>query len=142
MQHRQTATSPTPSRNTGSAPWRPPGMYGQEPSAPAVHATEVFHANSTKNVLELGAGYGRDALSLPVKARRSRRPARRHGLEQLKGAAQCQGLATRVTTAVQHARALHFPTLPWTPSTPTCCCAWPCPPRRSSLIPTSSTSSV
>jgi SAM-dependent methyltransferase len=41
-----------------------PGMYGQEPSAPAVHAAEVFHAAGARRVVELGAGHGRDALYL------------------------------------------------------------------------------
>jgi SAM-dependent methyltransferase len=82
-----------------------PGMYGQEPSTPAVHATEVFHANGAKNVLELGAGYGRDALyfaheGFTVQAT----DFSATGLEQLKGAAQSQGLATRVTTAVHDVR--------------------------------------
>ncbi|WP_236796206.1 class I SAM-dependent methyltransferase [Amycolatopsis sp. GM8] len=37
-----------------------PGMYGAEPSAPAVYAAGVFAG--AKTVLELGAGHGRDAL--------------------------------------------------------------------------------
>ena len=40
-----------------------PGMYGQEPSARAVHATEVFHANGAKNVLELGTRPRRPVLT-------------------------------------------------------------------------------
>src|SRR5687767_6240429 len=39
-----------------------PGMYGEEPSAPAVHAAGVFRAADAQDVLELGAGHGRDAL--------------------------------------------------------------------------------
>jgi SAM-dependent methyltransferase len=41
-----------------------PGMYGEQPSAPAVHAAEVFAAAGAREVLELGAGHGRDALHL------------------------------------------------------------------------------
>lgn len=39
-----------------------PGMYGEQPSAPAVHAAEMFRAVSAREVLELGADHGRDAL--------------------------------------------------------------------------------
>lgn len=39
-----------------------PGMYGDEPSAPAVHAADLFRAAGAERILELGAGHGRDAL--------------------------------------------------------------------------------
>ncbi|MET8326207.1 hypothetical protein [Streptomyces sp. NPDC005181] len=39
-----------------------PGMYGDESSAPVVHASEVFRASGAQDVLELAAGHGRDAL--------------------------------------------------------------------------------
>jgi SAM-dependent methyltransferase len=39
-----------------------PGMYGDQPSAPARHAAEVFRTAGADAVLELGAGHGRDAL--------------------------------------------------------------------------------
>jgi SAM-dependent methyltransferase len=39
-----------------------PGMYGGQPSAPAVHAAEFFRAAGARDILELGAGHGRDAL--------------------------------------------------------------------------------
>jgi hypothetical protein len=39
-----------------------PAMYGDQPSAPAVHAAELFAAAGAGSVLELGAGHGRDAL--------------------------------------------------------------------------------
>ncbi|MET7721923.1 class I SAM-dependent methyltransferase [Streptomyces mirabilis] len=38
-----------------------PQIYGTEPSEPARHAAEVFHAAGASTVLELGAGHGRDA---------------------------------------------------------------------------------
>lgn len=37
-------------------------MFGQEPSAPAQAAADQFDAAGVKDVLELGAGYGRDTL--------------------------------------------------------------------------------
>ncbi|MET9319646.1 class I SAM-dependent methyltransferase [Streptomyces sp. NPDC003038] len=82
-----------------------PALYGEEPSAPAAHAAGVFRAAGAKDVLELGAGHGRDALSF---ARRGFTvtaadfsPA---GLEQLEEAATAQGVAGRVTTVVHDVR--------------------------------------
>ncbi|MFF3618874.1 class I SAM-dependent methyltransferase [Streptomyces sp. NPDC002467] len=82
-----------------------PGMYGEEPSDPAIHAAAVFGAAGARKVLELGAGHGRDALYF---ARRGLSvwaadfsPA---GLEQLRVAAAAQGLAGQVTTAVHDVR--------------------------------------
>lgn len=82
-----------------------PGMYGQEPSAPAVYAAEIFRANGAKDVLELGAGHGRDTLyfareGFTVQAT----DFSATGLEQLKHAAQSKGLADRVTTAAHDVR--------------------------------------
>lgn len=37
-------------------------MYGEQPSAPAVHAASVFREAGARTVLELGTGHGRDAL--------------------------------------------------------------------------------
>ncbi|WP_378741963.1 class I SAM-dependent methyltransferase [Nocardia brasiliensis] len=39
-----------------------PGMYGEQPSAPAIQAAALFRATGVQDVLELGAGHGRDAL--------------------------------------------------------------------------------
>lgn len=39
-----------------------PRMFGEDPSAPARAAAELFDAAGTKEILELGAGYGRDTL--------------------------------------------------------------------------------
>ncbi|MET9294991.1 class I SAM-dependent methyltransferase [Streptomyces sp. NPDC003077] len=82
-----------------------PGMYGEQPSAPAVHAAEVFRAAGTKDVLELGAGHGRDALffaraGFTVQAT-DFSPV---GLEQLRAAADEHGLAERVGTEVHDVR--------------------------------------
>ncbi|WP_433714016.1 class I SAM-dependent methyltransferase [Nocardia sp. CA-084685] len=39
-----------------------PGMYGDQPSIPALHAVEILRTVGAKDVLELGAGHGRDSL--------------------------------------------------------------------------------
>jgi SAM-dependent methyltransferase len=77
-----------------------PGMYGQRPSDPAVHAAEVFGGAGVKDVLELGAGHGRDALSFArggfTVLATDFSPT---GLEQLRDTAAAEGLTGRVTTA-------------------------------------------
>lgn len=82
-----------------------PGMYGDEPSAPAVHAAAVFAAAGAKDVLELGAGHGRDTLffareGFTVQAT-DFSPT---GLQQLREAAAHQDVAHRVSTAVHDVR--------------------------------------
>ncbi|WP_371616356.1 class I SAM-dependent methyltransferase [Streptomyces sp. NBC_00454] len=82
-----------------------PGMYGEEPSEPAVRAVAVFRAASAREVLELGAGHGRDALyfareGFSVMAT-DFSPV---GLDQLREAAAAQGIAGRVSTAVHDVR--------------------------------------
>lgn len=82
-----------------------PGMYGEEPSAPARHAAEVFRAAGAKDVCELGAGHGRDALyfareGFTVQAT----DFSPEGLGQLRDAARAQGVEARVTTAVHDVR--------------------------------------
>ncbi|MFS4092762.1 class I SAM-dependent methyltransferase [Streptomyces sp. AF1A] len=82
-----------------------PGMYGEKPSGPAVHAAGLFRAAGAQNVLELGAGHGRDALffareGFTVQAT-DFSPV---GLEQLRRAADRQGIAERITTAVHDVR--------------------------------------
>ncbi|MFF4733216.1 class I SAM-dependent methyltransferase [Streptomyces mirabilis] len=88
-----------------------PGMYGEEPSEPAVHAAAVFRAAGAREVLELGAGHGRDALFFAREGftvlATDFSPV---GLEQLCGTAHAQGVAERVTTQVQDVREpLPFP---------------------------------
>jgi predicted O-methyltransferase YrrM len=111
-----------------------PHMYGRRPSSAAVHAVAAFRAAGAEDVLELGAGHGRDALwfaheGFTVLAA-DFSPT---GLEQLRSAARSQGLAERITTVVHDVRASRCPcrTRRWTRSSRTCCCAWHCPPRRS-----------
>lgn len=82
-----------------------PGMYGEQPSAPAVHAADVFRAGGAQDVLELGAGHGRDALhfareGFTVQAS----DFSATGLEQLQQAARSEGVDARVTTAVDDVR--------------------------------------
>lgn len=82
-----------------------PGMYGERPSTPALHAAGVFHAAGAKDVLELGAGHGRDALyfareGFTVQAA----DFSATGLQQLQGAARAQGVADRVSTTVHDVR--------------------------------------
>ncbi|MDK9494439.1 class I SAM-dependent methyltransferase [Streptomyces katrae] len=82
-----------------------PGMYGEEPSAPAIHAAAVFRSTGAKDVLELGAGHGRDSLhfahqGFTVQAT-DFSPT---GLQQLKDAAAAQDVADRITTAIHDVR--------------------------------------
>ncbi|MFG3507133.1 class I SAM-dependent methyltransferase [Streptomyces sp. NPDC047821] len=80
-------------------------MYGQEASAPARHAASVFRTSKGREVLELGAGHGRDALffareGFTVQAT----DFSATGLEQLRQAARDETVAERVTTAVHDVR--------------------------------------
>jgi SAM-dependent methyltransferase len=82
-----------------------PGMYGDQPSAPARHAAQVFRAAGVEQLVELGAGHGRDAIfsarsGLGVLAADFSATA----MEQLDRAAQSDGLADRVATVVHDVR--------------------------------------
>ncbi|MBK3623269.1 class I SAM-dependent methyltransferase [Streptomyces sp. MBT49] len=82
-----------------------PGRYGEEPSEPAVHAAAVFRAADAHEVLELGAGHGRDALHFARDGFTVLATDFSPGsLEQLREAAEVQGVAERVTTAVHDVR--------------------------------------
>ncbi|MFJ8474357.1 class I SAM-dependent methyltransferase [Kitasatospora sp. NPDC094011] len=82
-----------------------PGMYGEQPSAPAEHAARAFAAAGAHQVLELGAGHGRDALHFARSGfsvlATDFSPT---GLAQLRGAAAEHGPAERVRTAVHDVR--------------------------------------
>jgi SAM-dependent methyltransferase len=82
-----------------------PGMYGEEPSTAAVHAADVFRTAGAQNVLELGAGHGRDALYFARKGFAVQAtdfsPV---GLQQLQEAARAQRVDHLVSTAVHDAR--------------------------------------
>ncbi|MFB7620318.1 class I SAM-dependent methyltransferase [Kitasatospora sp. NPDC056181] len=82
-----------------------PGMYGPGPSEPAVHAAAAFRSAGAREVLELGAGHGRDALFFAREGftvlATDFSPV---GLAQLREAADAQGVAGAVTTAVHDVR--------------------------------------
>ncbi|MGH7732523.1 MAG: class I SAM-dependent methyltransferase [Gemmatimonadales bacterium] len=82
-----------------------PSMYGRVPSAPAVHAAEVFRGRSAHDVLELGAGQGRDSLFF------AREGFAVHafdysatGLRQLHDAAHALGIGESFSTTVHDVR--------------------------------------
>ncbi|MEU0388806.1 class I SAM-dependent methyltransferase [Streptomyces chartreusis] len=82
-----------------------PGMYGEEPSEAAVHAAAVFRTAGAREVLELGAGHGRDTLffareGFSVLAA----DFSAAGLEQLRRAAGAQGVSGRIMTVSHDAR--------------------------------------
>ncbi|MEV6110672.1 class I SAM-dependent methyltransferase [Streptomyces sp. NPDC051940] len=82
-----------------------PGMYGEQPSAPAVHAAAVFRTAGVRDVLELGAGHGRDALYFAREGFDVRAADfSLRGLEQLLDRARAQGVAGRVDTLVHDVR--------------------------------------
>lgn len=82
-----------------------PQLHGSEPSAAARRAVELFGAGGIDDVLELGSGHGRDALFLArqgfsVHATDFSETA----LDQLRHAAQREGLDDRVTAALHDVR--------------------------------------
>ncbi|MFI9203049.1 class I SAM-dependent methyltransferase [Streptomyces sp. NPDC053048] len=82
-----------------------PGMYGEEPSAPAVHAAGVFRTAGARDVLELGAGQGRDTVFLAREGFTVQAlDLSSVGLQQLQYAARELGVAERVTTTVHDVR--------------------------------------
>jgi SAM-dependent methyltransferase len=88
-----------------SAYARRPQLHGPEPSAAARRAAELFGAAGIDDVLELGAGHGRDALFLArqgfsVHATDFSETA----LDQLRLEAQREGLDDRVTAALHDVR--------------------------------------
>ncbi|MFH8800416.1 class I SAM-dependent methyltransferase [Streptomyces sp. NPDC017936] len=82
-----------------------PGMYGERPSDPAVHAAALFRAAGADDVLELGAGHGRDALFFAREGFTVRATDfSATGLARLRRAAGEQGVTERVTTLVHDVR--------------------------------------
>ena len=74
-----------------------PHLFGKEPSAPAQVAADQFGATGAREILELGAGYGRDTLffarqGLQVTAL----DYAEEGLETLRAEAQAAHVADRV----------------------------------------------
>ncbi|QUR67626.1 class I SAM-dependent methyltransferase [Mycobacterium spongiae] len=83
-----------------------PVMYGDGPSDPAIYAAEAFRSAAAHDVVELGAGHGRDALffareGFTVRALDFSSTA----LQQLSAAAQASAVGERVITAVHDVRA-------------------------------------
>ncbi|MFE9331803.1 class I SAM-dependent methyltransferase [Streptomyces sp. NPDC006925] len=82
-----------------------PGMYGQDPSEPARHAAAVFRAAGARQVLELGAGHGRDALFFAREGFTvTATDFSATGLEQLQQAARGQGVTERASTVAHDVR--------------------------------------
>ncbi|MFJ9809516.1 class I SAM-dependent methyltransferase [Streptomyces sp. NPDC101158] len=82
-----------------------PAMYGAEPSDPALHAADVFTKAGARDVLELGAGHGRDALYFARRGFTVRAtdfsPV---GLGRIAEGAEAAGLGARVATQVVDVR--------------------------------------
>ncbi|KOX19684.1 6-O-methylguanine DNA methyltransferase [Nocardiopsis sp. NRRL B-16309] len=80
-------------------------MYGADPSDAARHALEVFTARGAQEVLELGAGHGRDALWLAARGLRVHAADfSATALEQLARSADAQDVADRVRAHLHDAR--------------------------------------
>lgn len=82
-----------------------PGMYGDRPSAPAVHAAKVFREAGAHDVVELCAGHGRDAIFFAHEGFTVRAlDFSATGLQQLSEAAQALGISARISTTVHDVR--------------------------------------
>ncbi|WP_084723156.1 class I SAM-dependent methyltransferase [Streptomonospora alba] len=80
-------------------------MYGRAPSAPAVHAAAVFADAGAGDVLELGAGHGRDALHFARAGFRvTATDVSQSGLAQLRHDAEAERLTGRPATVAHDAR--------------------------------------
>ncbi|MEU9850906.1 hypothetical protein [Streptomyces sp. NPDC047985] len=90
-----------------------PGMYGQEPSLPARHAAGVFREAGAVDVLEPGAGHGRDALYFARECFTVRAlDFSAAGLEQLRADVGRRRMGGRATTAVREVHAFEEGELP------------------------------
>ncbi len=82
-----------------------PDMYGSAPSAPAVYAAQVFKAASAELVLELAAGHGWDALYFAEQGFRVvATDFSAVAVDQIRRAAQAQGVAAQVSAIVHDLR--------------------------------------
>lgn len=82
-----------------------PGMYGQEPSAPARYAADLFAAAGAEDIVELGAGHGRDTLYFAERGFSVlAADFSTVGLGQLGERAEARGLTGRISTAVVDVR--------------------------------------
>ncbi|MVU79970.1 methyltransferase domain-containing protein [Nocardia sp. ET3-3] len=76
-----------------------PGMYGEQPSDPAVYAARLFRDRGALDVLELGAGHGRDAIHLARQGFRvTASDFSAEALAQLRERAEAEGLGDQVRT--------------------------------------------
>ncbi len=76
-----------------------PRMYGEQPSAAAIYAADLFQQAGFADLIELGAGHGRDALYFAANGFTVRATdISAVALDQLQAAAQQHGVASRVRT--------------------------------------------
>ena len=82
-----------------------PGMYGADPSMPGRYAIDLFAREKAGQVLELGAGQGRDTLAfLRAGLTVTAMDYAPNALAELTQAAAAAGLADRLTTVVHDVR--------------------------------------
>lgn len=82
-----------------------PHMYGDEASAPARHAAELFAADNASTVLEIGAGHGRDSLHFARSGFHVRcTDFSERALAQLRGRAERDGVADQVDAMMHDVR--------------------------------------
>lgn len=82
-----------------------PGMYGADPSRPAQESARIFATLGATEVLELGAGHGRDSLHFLDKGLAvTALDFSDTGLAQLRAEAERRRPAGRLTTAVHDVR--------------------------------------
>jgi SAM-dependent methyltransferase len=82
-----------------------PTMYGNRHSAAAEYAAEVFAAAGAREILELGAGHGRDAVFFAAHGFAvTATDFTTTGLAELTETATARGLAANVTTLVHDVR--------------------------------------
>ena len=82
-----------------------PDMYGTDPSQPGAYAAELFNREHVREVLELGAGQGRDTLGfLRAGLQVTALDYAPQALASIHQAAATAGLAERLVTLVQDVR--------------------------------------
>ena len=82
-----------------------PAMYGPAPSGPALHALELCERESVRDVLELGAGQGRDTMAfLRAGMTVTALDYAPEGLAELSDAAASLGVAGKLTPAAHDVR--------------------------------------
>lgn len=82
-----------------------PAMYGTEPSEPGAYAVDLFAREHATDVLELGAGQGRDTLAfLRAGMTVTALDYAAETLAGLRAAAEAAGLAGRLTTVAHDVR--------------------------------------